>query len=334
LDADWVQAGTRRYTDYRALRPGDYVFQVKGTNNDGVWNETGTALYITIRPPFWGTWSFRVAVILGLVVLAITVYHQRIKAYEKRGRELELLVDQRTQSLQEETEQRIKAESALREREMEKAISDERNRLARELHDSVTQSLYSATLLAEAGQRVAGAGDLKRSRSYLERLVEISLQALKEMRLMIYELRPEVLERQGLEGALQERLEAVERRAGVDARMEVIGALELPKEIEANLYRIAQEALNNMLKHSGAKRVQVSLQSADLQAGKNVSLTIEDNGVGFDAEALSDRGGMGFASMHERVDQMGGTLSISSQPGEGTIIDVKAPLPRRDSDGR
>ncbi len=111
----------------------------------------------------------------------------------------------------------------------------ERQRLARDLHDSVTQSLYSLTLLAEAGRRQAAMGDLGRTQRHLERLGETAQQALREMRLLVYELRPLELEAAGLASALQQRLESVERRAGVQARLLVEGEVDLPAAVEEEL---------------------------------------------------------------------------------------------------
>jgi signal transduction histidine kinase len=198
------------------------------------------------------------------------------------------------------------------------AVVRERERLARELHDSVTQSLYSVTLLAEAGQRLAGAGDLDRVQGYLDRLGEISQQALKEMRLLVYELRPLVLRREGLVGALQLRLDAVEKRAGVDARLLVAGEIELPAPVEEALYRIAQEALNNALKHAAPTAVTVNVQ----RDGEQVMLEVTDDGRGFDPTATTNAGGMGLVSMEERMERLGGTLEIASRPGEGTTVRV------------
>jgi PAS domain S-box-containing protein len=135
------------------------------------------------------------------------------------------------------------------------AVMKERSRLARELHDSVTQALYSMTLLAEAAGRRVGAGNLEQVENYLARLGEAAQQSLKEMRLLVHELRPPVLEREGLVGALQQRLDAVEGRSGVETRLRVEGTLELPAPVEEELYRIAQEALNNALKHAAATLV-------------------------------------------------------------------------------
>jgi signal transduction histidine kinase len=204
----------------------------------------------------------------------------------------------------------------------EMAVAAERNRLARELHDSVTQSLHSSTLMAAAGHRLADEGDLERTKHYLTRLGEISQQALREMRLMVYELRPLALRQVGLVGALQQRLDAVERRAGVDARLIVVGGagregeeVELSPAVEEALYWIAQEALNNALKHAQPSSVTVTLRTED-----RVVLEVADDGSGFDAGGVGVAGGIGLIGMRERADKVGGTLTIHSAPGEGTTI--------------
>jgi signal transduction histidine kinase len=198
------------------------------------------------------------------------------------------------------------------------AVLRERERLARELHDSVTQSLYSLTLLAEASQRLLASGDLERAGEYTARLGEIAQQALKEMRLLVYQLRPLVLKREGLAGALQQRLDAVEKRAGVDARLLVEGRLDLPASVEEGLYRIAQEALNNALKHAAPRSLVVRIQGY----ARHVALEVEDDGRGFDPGAANDQGGMGLTSMRERAERLGGTFSLISAPGDGTKVRV------------
>jgi signal transduction histidine kinase/HAMP domain-containing protein len=199
------------------------------------------------------------------------------------------------------------------------AIVEERSRLARELHDSVTQSLYSSTLLAEAGRRLARLGDVERVNEYLARLGEITEQSLKEMRLLVYELRPLALRKEGLVGALNQRLDAVERRAGVEARLVLEGELELPEDVEEALYRIAQEALNNALKHATPTSVTVSVRVEDA----HVELEVADDGRGFDPSAVGDEGGMGLVNMQERAEKLGGTLTIVSAAGKGTSVKVR-----------
>jgi PAS domain S-box-containing protein len=210
----------------------------------------------------------------------------------------------------------------LYEQAHELAVIHERQRLARELHDSVTQSLYSLSLMAEAARRLVAAGNKERGMAYLVRIGEAAQQVLKEMRLLVYELRPLMLERDGLASALKQRLETVEGRAGVETKLFVEGAGLLPENIETELYRIAQEALNNSLKHANASSVAVSLSTG----GDPVSLTVQDNGRGFSAEEIEDKGGLGLVSMQERAQRLGGRVDVVSAPGEGATITVTIPL--------
>jgi len=202
----------------------------------------------------------------------------------------------------------------------ELAVLQERNRLARELHDSVTQSLHSSTLLAEAGQRVASSGDIERARGYLIRLGEISQQALKEMRLLVYELRPLALSGVGLEAAFQQALDAVERRSGVEVQLSIEEELELPARVEEEFYRIAMEALNNALKHANPTTVIVSLRKEEKLTIPCIELSIIDDGIGFDPAVKAGEGGLGLVSMRERIEKLGGELTILSALGEGTQV--------------
>jgi signal transduction histidine kinase len=202
----------------------------------------------------------------------------------------------------------------------EMAVLQERSRLARELHDSVSQALHSSTLLAEAGQRLAGAGDIERARGYLIRLGEISQQALREMRLLVYELRPLALSGVGLVGALQRRLDAVERRSGVEVELSIEEELGLPAPIEEALFWIAMEALNNALKHANPTTVTVSLRKEEQREMPCIELLIIDDGVGFDLDEKDGEGGVGLVSMKERIEKLGGELTVLSASGEGTHV--------------
>lgn len=206
----------------------------------------------------------------------------------------------------------------LRQQAEQEAVKEERGRLARELHDSVTQALYSMTLLAEGWRRLVGAGRLERLEEPLTELGQIAQQALKEMRLLVHELRPPVLETEGLLGALHQRLGTVEKRAGVEARLVAEDVVELPMPVEEELYRIAQEALNNALKHATATSVVVHIRADHGQ----VELEVTDNGRGFDPNTISGRRGVGLITMRERAEKLGGTLTILSAPGEGTTVKV------------
>jgi PAS domain S-box-containing protein len=210
----------------------------------------------------------------------------------------------------------------LRQQAREAAVIEERGRLARELHDSVTQSLYSLTLLAEGWRRLAKAGRLNDTDDPMREVGEIAQQALREMRLMVHELRPPALEEEGLLGALHQRLGAVEKRAGIEARLVAEDVVKLPAPMEEGLYRIAVEALNNALKHAAATSVTVYIRTDE----ERVELVVKDNGRGFDIDRMDESGGMGLDSMRERAERLGGSVTIRSTPDGGTRVSVTVPL--------
>jgi signal transduction histidine kinase len=212
----------------------------------------------------------------------------------------------------------------------ELAVLEERTRLARDLHDSVTQSLYSLVLLTEGWRRLIHSGTVAvpgaagpQTEDYLGRVGEIAQQALREMRLLIHELRPPLLEQEGLVGAVRKRLDAVEKRVGIEARVVMDDLVELPVSLEEGLYWITQEALNNALKHAGAKKETVRL----CVEGDRLVLEIADDGQGFDLEEAQHRGGMGLSTMRERAKEMCGMLAIESSPGQGTMVRITVPVP-------
>jgi signal transduction histidine kinase len=221
------------------------------------------------------------------------------------------------EELQKQQIELLETQEALRQSELEKAVTAERSRLARDLHDSVTQSLYSLTLFSEAARHLAKEQGYKNIEQQIKQIGVIGLQALKEMRLLVYELQPPELERGGLVRALRRRLEAVEGRAGVEARVEVEEFVRLPGSVEQELFRIAQEALNNSLKHAAAASVVVYL----CQDSGCIEMEIVDDGVGFKPGQL-DSGGMGLKNIRERTERLGGTMIVHSKLGEGTNIKV------------
>jgi signal transduction histidine kinase len=206
----------------------------------------------------------------------------------------------------------------LYEQVQQTAQLEERGRLARELHDSVTQSLYSVTLYAEAAARLFSAGDTQSAVEHLRELRDTSKEALREMRLLIYELRPPVLGIGGLAGALRARLDAVEARAGLKVELQVDGTDRLPAAVQEELYHIAREALNNLLKHASAHSVHVHLRFQET----NTLLEICDDGIGFHPDEIRAGGGLGIPGMKERAQRIGAHLEIHSTPGEGTTVRV------------
>jgi signal transduction histidine kinase len=206
---------------------------------------------------------------------------------------------------------RIKAERS--------ATIQERQRLARELHDAVSQSLYSLTLYARSGRDALAAGDQAKLYNSLEELEINSLVALKEMRLLLYQLRSLALEERGLAQAIESRFNLVERRSGIQANIIMDESVKLAENVEQELFLLITEALNNALKHAQADQVFVKLQKED----GLIVVEIQDNGSGFDP--LQVTGGMGLLNMQDRAAALGGQIEITNQKDRGTRIRLEIP---------
>jgi PAS domain S-box-containing protein len=202
----------------------------------------------------------------------------------------------------------------------ERAVLEERQRLARELHDSVSQTLYGIGLGARTARRLLDR-DPAAAAQPLDYVLGLAGAGLAEMKALLFELRPESLEAEGLSGAIRKQVAALESRHGLTVKLDLSETVEaLPTGLKHTLYRVTQEALHNILKHAQARQVSVSLGIA----GGRARLRIRDDGVGF-ATDKDYPGHLGLRSMRERVAQLGGRLEISSSPGKGT--DVRAELP-------
>ncbi|MCU0521204.1 MAG: histidine kinase [Anaerolineae bacterium] len=208
------------------------------------------------------------------------------------------------------------------------ATAAERNRLARELHDAVTQTLFSANLIADVIPRIWKRNPEEGLRN-LEELRQLTRGALAEMRTLLLEMRPESLARSDLRSLLTQLTEAFVGRVRVPVDLTMQGDCELTQEVKLSFYRVAQEALNNIAKHSGARRVELRV---DCEPG-HVHMAIRDDGLGFDADSVpSDH--LGLAIMHERAGSIGASLVIESQMGEGTSVALDwRPARKEENDG-
>jgi signal transduction histidine kinase len=210
----------------------------------------------------------------------------------------------------------------LAERGQQLAVLEERRRLARELHDSVTQSLFSMSLLAQALPELWDI-DREEARAGLGQIRDMTRSALAEMRALLFELRPVGLGQQGLAYALHEHATAIERRAGIAVVVDAARDPALPEPVEQAFFRIAQEALANAARHARARRVQVTLRGPS-----PARMVIADDGRGFQIERVGD-GRFGLISMRERAVAVGARLRVNSALGHGTEVVVEWPDPDR-----
>jgi signal transduction histidine kinase len=302
LDRDWVEAGTRRIAYYSHLPPGHYTFQVTAANSDGLWNNEGQDLPIMVLPPFYRAWWFMTSAFLLMVGLMVLAWKYRV-AQLKYANELQHAFS----------------------RDLIASQEQERKRIAAGLHDSLSQHLVViknlALLSLERENR-----DLA-SRPRIEEICDEAAQALSEVREISYNLRPYQLDRLGLTKAI----EAVVRRAS-DATtitfhtdIDSIDAV-LDADSEINFYRIVQECLNNIVKHSEATLAAVTVR----RSATRLLLSVNDNGKGFTPDGVIRRdpaqGGFGLFGIAERAQLLGGKMSTRSAPGQGTTITVEISL--------
>jgi signal transduction histidine kinase len=291
------------------------VFHVKASNSDGIWNSEGVSVPITVTPPVWQTWWFQLLAALALAGLVVGGFRWRLSIVRGQKLALEEQVAIRTSELQLQIEQRQKVEQALAEKAAQEAVTIERTRLARDLHDAVTQTLFSASLIAEVLPDLWELNQAEASRRF-EELRQLTRGALAEMRTLLVELRPSALTEIPLPDLLRQLCESLIGRARLPIQLQIEGGGKLAPDVQVGLYRIAQEALHNVVKHAKATQAVVTLRLNEAPC-----LSVADNGCGFDPAAVPpDR--LGLEIMRERAEAIGARLSISSEPGEGTQISV------------
>jgi PAS domain S-box-containing protein len=265
-----------------------------------------------------------------LIGLIEDINEQKLAAENLAAQEAENLrmlakrVEARTHELNEtnlrlvnEIEQRQKAEEALAAKAAEEAIAAERSRLARDLHDAVTQTLFSASLIAEVLPEMWAVDEVE-ARNSTEELRQLTRGALAEMRTLLLELRPAALTQARFSDLVKQLSEAVIGRSRLPVRLNVSGNYEMPSAVKVAFYRIAQESLNNIVKYARASEVEITLQ---LERGK-VQMQIKDNGIGFDLSSIKPTS-LGTRIMHERAETIHANLNLSSHPGQGTVVSLE-----------
>ena len=302
LDKDWVEAGTRRTAFYSHVPPGSYRFSVIAANASGVWNLVGASLEVTVVPPFWRRWWFSTLIVTALAAIAIVLYRRRV-AMLKRAAAAQAAFSQRLIESQE----------------------IERKRIAAELHDGLQQSL--SIIANRASLALDKRDDPNRAFDQVSEIVATASDALKEVREIAYNLRPVELDRLGLTKALRAMVKKVSGSTPmhISADIDEIDHL-FSTESEINLYRIVQESINNIIKHSGATEASVEIK----RLASALAITIRDDGRGFAAESgsASDArpAGFGLMGISERARMLVGKHSIQSAPGLGTTIKIDIDL--------
>jgi ligand-binding sensor domain-containing protein/signal transduction histidine kinase len=313
FDQDWIANGAFTFGRYTNLPGGTYTLRIKGSNNDGLWNEAGTSIMVTVVPPIWQTWWFRglAVILLGAAVFAI--YRLRLRSVETYNRHLKQQVDERTREIE-----------TLFEQTKELAIIEERNRLARDLHDSAKQKAFAA--LAQLGAvRSMITRDPNKAKSHLDEVEDLVYEVIQELTFLIQEMYPIALQEKGLTAVLFEYLYEWENRNNIHVHLSANHEQRLPLETEQALYRITQESLANVARHSHASQVSIALSYND----ETVEMLISDNGSGFNLDQKP--AGVGLRTMQERAIMIGGSLKIESTPGDGTRIRVCAPIQKIES---
>jgi signal transduction histidine kinase/ligand-binding sensor domain-containing protein len=296
LNADWVEAGTRRTAYFSYLPPGEYTFRVIAANNSGVWNTEGVSLRLTVYPPFWRTWWFVLLSALAIAALIYVISRLRFAKIE-RERAVQTAFAQNLIAAQER----------------------ERKRIAGEIHDGLGQNL----LVIKNWALLALQKDKNSDADLLEEISDTASQTIEEVRRIAYNLRPYQIDEIGLTRAIEGMLKrlAAAGKISLDSEIDNIDDCFAPDN-EINLFRIVQECMNNIIKHSGASRAKVSIKREPYR----ISLKIEDNGKGFASENLNGTRGLGLTGIEERARMLNGTAVIQSETGKGTVIQINIQL--------
>lgn len=285
-ESDWVDAGIRRVAYYTNLKPGRYTFHVKASNNDGIWNETGTQYSFNLKPYFYQTGWFLLLCVGAVALTGAGAHRMRMR--------------------------RMSAEF--------NAVLAERTRIAREIHDSLAQSLAGVVLQLETA-KVHGSPE--QSKRYSDRALELARQSVDEARRTVGELRQLTETNPDFVKTLQESAKQQAIDAGLNFSFEQNGvAYSLPLETQSHLLRICQEAIHNAVKHSHGKSIAVAL---DFEAD-HVSLSVQDDGIGFDPSRVGWDGHYGLKGMQERATEMEAELSLKTEQGKGTQLRITVPI--------
>jgi signal transduction histidine kinase/ligand-binding sensor domain-containing protein len=292
LDRGWTEAGTRRSAYYTNIRPGRYTFRVQAANNDGLWNTEGTALAFELRPHFYQTLWFYALLLMAAVGIVVLLLRLRLRRAEGEFR----------------------------------AVLGERNRIAREIHDTLAQGYVGISVQLEVLSELLRHNKAEAASKHLDLTRSYVREGLAEARQSIWALRSQDSGETTLPVRLRRIVEA-EGGHGLKASFSLFGAYRpISQETEQEFLRVAQEALHNVKKHASAQHLFVQLEYGN----EEIALEVRDDGCGFAAseQAESQHGHYGLTGMRERAAAIGGTLEVTSEPGAGTTVRLRAAVAR------
>ena len=281
VDTDWIEAGMRRTAYYNNVAPGNYRFRVIACNNDGVWNQSGVTLALVLLPHYWQTWWFKLAVFAALGLLLTAMYRARVA----RLREIERL----------------------------------RVQIAADLHDDVGARLTKVAMVTEWMNRETGQTD--RTKPHIQNIASTTREIIQAMDEIVWTINPKNDTLDNLANYIFQYAQEYFQHTAVRCRLDLPARLPdypISTEERHNLFMVLKEALNNVLKHSEATEVRISLV-----AEPNLTITIADNGRGFVSDIVP-AGRNGLANMRQRTARIGAQLELESSPGAGTKITVTA----------
>jgi signal transduction histidine kinase/streptogramin lyase len=295
VDSDWVETANQRAAVYSGLAPGDYRLHLKACNNDGVWNETGAALALVVLPAWWQSWWFQGA----LAAVFMTVSALAIRYWSQRRLKLRL--------------ERL---------EHQQALARERSRIARDLHDDLGATVTQVGLmLEELRQGPLTAEEIKQHSGAISGRV---LNLARDLDAVVWSVNPGNDSLGELFDYLGQTFLECFRRTATRPRLEVMESIPdspLAPEVRHHLFLVVREAMNNVIKHAQAGEVTLSLKADE----RVLEIRLADNGRGFAPETIAQSKRQGFPNMRARVEQVGGTFEVASEPGRGTSIRLLIP---------
>jgi signal transduction histidine kinase len=293
----WVDAGARRSVTFYRVPPGSYKFVLSASNNTGEWSTDEPALSIVVLPPFWGTWWFRLLAVATLASSAFGVHVGRVR--------------------------RLRREQAQRSvylQEMIDAQEQERTRISNEMHDSIGYEVSMVKQRVREG--LARPVVDVAARSDFQEVLRLADRIEGEMKTIAYALRPYHLDKVGLTRSIQELVAEMADASGLELQADLAPIDDLfTPDAEIHIYRIVQESLTNVVKHSGGRRATIVIS----KVAQNVEIRVEDDGEGLShhREGAADGQGLGLVGIRERARIIGGDVRIESRPRRGTSIIVR-----------